>query len=223
MQSLKNNNNYHQNIEKTLTNIQEAANYAIDEIDTWQGILGLHDVVTDGNLADAPRLRLAEAVKAVVWAEGPVHVDEVVRRIRTLWGLKRSGKKIQEAVTRGIEYAVSQKEVDQRDNFLWKRGQTTAQARCRDAREMLKIELICDREIEDAVFSTLRIQFASPQEAIPTTAARLLGFQQTSEQIRKRIDNVVRRMLKDGRLAEIGNGMIDVQERDRERIGTERK
>jgi hypothetical protein len=158
-----------------------------------------------------------------VLAEGPVHVDEVVRRIRTLWGLKRSGKKIQEAVTRGIEYALRQKEVDQRGNFLWERGQTTAQARCRDAREMLKIELICDREIEDAVFSTLKIQFASPREAIPTTAARLLGFQQTSEQIRKRIDKVIGRMLKNERLAEIGNGMIDVQERDRERIGIEKK
>ena len=168
-------------------------------------------VLTDGKLADAPRTRLADAIKAVVEVEGPVHVDEVVRRIRTLWGLKRSGSKIQEAVARGIQYAVSQKMVEHRKKFLWEHGQKDVQARYRIAREMLKIELICDREIEDAVFSALKIQLASPRDAIPTTAARLLGFQQTSEQIRKRIDKVVGRMLKNGEVVETGNGMLDVQ------------
>lgn len=180
-------------------------------------------VRTDGKLADAPRSRLADAVNAIVDVEGPIHEDEVVRRIRTLWGLKRSGIRIQEAVERGIQYAVKRKLVDRRKQFLWRREQELIQARYRSAREMLKIELICDHELEDAVYSALKIQFASPRDAIPTTAARLLGFQQTSEQIRKRIDKVIGRMLKDGRLIETGNGMIDVQERDRERSSIERK
>jgi very-short-patch-repair endonuclease len=38
----------------------------------------------------APEM-LAAAVEDVVRVEGPVHVDEVVRRIRTLWGLQRAG------------------------------------------------------------------------------------------------------------------------------------
>ncbi len=180
-------------------------------------------VLTDGKLADAPRTRLADAVEAIVQVEGPVHVDEVIRRIRTLWGLKRSGIRIQEAVERGIQYAVSQKVVDRRSKFLWRHEQHLVQARCRQAQDMLKIELICDPEIEHAVASALMIQFASPRDAIPTTAARLLGFQKASEQTHKRIDKVVGLMLKDGRLVDAGNGMIDVQERDRERSGTERK
>ena len=41
----------------------------------------------------APEL-LAAAVEDVVRIEGPVHLDEVIRRIRTVWRLQRAGNRI---------------------------------------------------------------------------------------------------------------------------------
>jgi len=168
---------------------------------------------TDNDIPTTPRARLADAVFDVVKVEAPVHVAEVTRRIRALWGLKRTGSRIQEAVARGIRYASSEHRVVRRDNFLWLPEEQDVVPRCRTAREMLKIELICPEEITAAIHKTLEIQYASPTDAIPTTAARLLGFQQTSDQIRREIVRVLRQMLHNGVLVEEENDRIDLAER----------
>ena len=166
------------------------------------------------DIPSTPRVDLAKAVSKVVKIEGPIHVDEVTRRIRSIWGLKRSGRLIQEAVGRGIKYAESTDQVTRRKSFLWPVEERPVVPRARSAREMLKIELICDEEIGAAIYRTLVMQYASPQDAIPTTAARLLGFQQTSEQIRKEILRVLRRQLKDGELVKKEDGRIDLANRE---------
>jgi len=170
-------------------------------------------IVMDNDIPSTPRTRLGEAVIDVVKVEAPIHVDEVTRRIRTLWGLKRSGRRIQEAVARGIKYATTEKHVTRRRDFLWMPEDQAVEPRYRTARDMLKIELICDEEIAAAISKTLEIQYASPKEAIPVTAARLLGFQQTSEQIRKELLRVLRQMLRDDVLVEKGDGRIDLADR----------
>jgi very-short-patch-repair endonuclease len=165
---------------------------------------------------NTPRERLAEAVVSIVVIEAPVHVDEVIRRIRTLWGLKRSGRLIHEAITRGIRLADSSKgyPVCLRGDFLWNSDQQECEIRCRQEKELLKIDLISNEEVGVSVLRTLELQFASPQEAISTTAARLLGFHQTSEQIRSRIDRVLDEMIKQGRIRLKDNGMIDLITRE---------
>ncbi len=163
------------------------------------------------DIHNTPRRTLAEAVASIVAVEAPVHVDEVIRRIRTLWGLKRSGKLIREAITRGIRLANSSDDfpVCLKGSFLWNDDQLECEPRCRQEREPLKIELISDEEIGASILRTLELQFASRREAIPTTAARLLGFHQTSEQIRSRIDRVLDEMIKQGRIRLKDNAMLD--------------
>jgi len=165
---------------------------------------------------NTPRERLAEAVVSIVVVEAPVHVDEVIRRIRTLWGLKRSGRLIHEAITRGIRLADSSNgyPVCLRGDFLWNNDQQECEFRCRQEKELLKIELISDEEIATSVLRTLELQFSSPKEAISTTAARLLGFHQTSEQIRSRVDGVLDELIKQGKIRLKDNGMIDLITRE---------
>ena len=165
---------------------------------------------------NTPRERLAEAVVSIVVVEAPVHVDEVIRRIRTLWGLKRSGRLIHEAITRGIRLADSSNgyPVCLRGDFLWNNDQQECEFRCRQEKELLKIELISDEEIATSVLRTLELQFSSPKEAISTTAARLLGFHQTSEQIRSRVDGVLDELIKQGKIRLKDNGMIDLVTRE---------
>jgi len=168
------------------------------------------------DIHNTPRRTLAEAVASVVAVEAPVHVDEVIRRIRTLWGLKRSGRLIREAVTRGIRLANSSDDypVCLKGRFLWNNDQLKCEPRCRQESELLKIELISDEEIGASILRTLELQFASPREAIPTTAARLLGFHQTSEQIRSRIDRVLDDMIKQGNICLKDNAMLDLATRE---------
>ncbi|WP_242102074.1 DUF3320 domain-containing protein [Lysobacter sp. M2-1] len=52
---------------------------------------------------------MAKIVSDVVGVEGPVHRDEVVARIRGLWGLQRAGGRIQSAIDAGIATALGQR------------------------------------------------------------------------------------------------------------------
>lgn len=51
-------------------------------------------------LHEAPTGVLTTVIEQVVTVEGPVHIDEIIARIRDAWGLKRAGTRIQEAVRR---------------------------------------------------------------------------------------------------------------------------
>jgi hypothetical protein len=55
-----------------------------------------------GELHEQPVQQLARAVAQVVEVEGPVHIDEVIRRIRSLWGLRRSGNRITNVIDRAV-------------------------------------------------------------------------------------------------------------------------
>ena len=62
---------------------------------------------------------LCSLVEAVVQVESPIHTDDVIRRIRTLWGLKKTGSRIQEALERGIATAVKRRSIRRnRSSFL---------------------------------------------------------------------------------------------------------
>ncbi len=56
----------------------------------------LHEVETD---------RLARSIVKVVSVEGPVHVDEVVVRLKAAWGITRAGSRIVAAVDRAVALA----------------------------------------------------------------------------------------------------------------------
>jgi hypothetical protein len=54
----------------------------------------------DGELHETAVGVLAALVEEAVRIEGPVHIDEVIERIRSAWGLKRAGGRIQQACCR---------------------------------------------------------------------------------------------------------------------------
>ena len=58
----------------------------------------------------APQV-LVEAVAKIVAVEGPIHLQETVRRLSRLWGYKRTGRRIREAVEGAAAQAVRQGKV----------------------------------------------------------------------------------------------------------------
>lgn len=55
---------------------------------------------------EAPIGRLADYVEQIVEVEGPIHLDEITARIRTLWGLARAGSRIRAAVKAAVQRTV---------------------------------------------------------------------------------------------------------------------
>ncbi|WP_152971269.1 DUF3320 domain-containing protein, partial [Rhizobium ecuadorense] len=62
---------------------------------------------TTTELHEAPLGALVGLIKQTVEAEGPIHRDEVITRIRTAWGLQRAGNRIDSHVGNAINTAVN--------------------------------------------------------------------------------------------------------------------
>jgi hypothetical protein len=188
--------------------------------DGFEHVVGPYEVCdslgmpVEGELTDASPEVLARAVERVVEVEGPVHVDVVVRRVRTLWGLKRSGSRVQEALDGAIEHAVTEDRVRREGRFLFPAGRLEVPVRRRSGRAQVKIDLVSDAEASEAVRTVLRVQFATPLPGLVTRTSRLLGFQVTTPTVRKRLELVVERLLARGELQRTPTGAVDLVGRE---------
>jgi len=162
-----------------------------------------------GELHEQPSYYLAKAVVQVVDIEGPVHFDEVVRRIRSLWGLKRAGQRICDVISNATLLAERRGQIHRRGNFLWTATARPIPVRRRCGDPPAKINLICDEEIAEAVKLVLRHQYATSPKDLIVQSSRLLGIQATSDAVTKRIKTIIYRLLDQGRLQPTPNGMID--------------
>ncbi|MGH7030088.1 MAG: DUF3320 domain-containing protein, partial [Stellaceae bacterium] len=70
------------------------------------------------DLLGLARPRLAALAALVVCEEGPIHLEEVARRVRQAFGLDRTGRRILEAVGAALELAERQGSVT-RDGLFW--------------------------------------------------------------------------------------------------------
>ncbi len=163
-----------------------------------------------GELHEQTSAVMAMAVENVVAVEGPVCLDEVVRRIRLLWNRARAGDRIRQAVEEGVRVAVARGGVVRRGDFLWPLGDSPARVRRRAHDPPAKIALICDEEIAEAVKLVVGYQSATLPDDLATQASRLLGMQSTSAGARERIEGVIAGLLRAGVLREEQNGMIDL-------------
>jgi very-short-patch-repair endonuclease/DNA polymerase III delta prime subunit len=142
---------------------------------------------------------LAAAVEDVVRVEGPVHFDEVVRRIRTIWGLQRAGNRIREAIERGVQIAVRMQRVTRDGEFLHV-PQAPVVVRRRNGDPPARIEWIADAELAEAMQLVLRSEFATPREELIDAAARRVGIQATSSAVASRLSAVIDGEVRRGRL-----------------------
>ena len=163
-----------------------------------------------GELFEYPTNWLADMVIQVVDVEGPVHFDEVVRRIRSLWGLKRTGDRICNAISHGISWAERAGRIRRRDQFLWPAADRTVAVRRRSDDPPPTIDFICDEEIAESVKLVLNNQFATFSDALVVQSCRLLGIRATSEKTAQRISAVINNLIGEGKLQQLPNGMIDL-------------
>ena len=152
---------------------------------------------------------LSKAVVEIVDVEGPVHFSEVVRRIRTFWGLKKAGKRIQNAIKNAVLFAHENGEITIKDEFLFRENGAEIKVRRRCGDPPAKINLICDEEIEKAVRMVLNLQFATPKDEIIKQTSRLFGIKVTRGATAERIEMVIQGLITRGELEETSNGTIN--------------
>jgi very-short-patch-repair endonuclease len=154
---------------------------------------------------------LAAIVLRIVEHEGPIHEEEVVTRVRTLWGKSRAGSRIQDAVERATQSLIAGKSCVLEDGCLLIPG-TTIKVRNRAnviSPTLRKPEYLPRAEINAAILSVLQASFGASRSEVPNAAARLFGFQSTSTRLKEIIDSQISTLVETGVIRD-ENGVLKV-------------
>ncbi|RST83126.1 DUF3320 domain-containing protein, partial [Aquibium carbonis] len=164
-------------------------------------------------LHETPAGVMAGLVEQVVAVEAPVHLDEVVCRIRDAWGLQRAGGRIQEAVERGVIITMSRGSVTRKGDFFFKPGATVT---LRDRSQVASLglrkpELIAMEEIAEGAIEVVRSNLGATEDEIVARVSRMLGFKATSAQLRIAIVAAISKLIEDN-VFKKRDGLLTVNE-----------
>ncbi|MDK2831241.1 DUF3320 domain-containing protein [Methanolobus sp. WCC1] len=170
------------------------------------------DIDTTRQIPELSHSELERAIIQILEVESPVHLDDVIKRLRENHGIKRTGNKIKDAIFGTIDYSQKRGNLSNCNGFLWLDERQTPKVRQRGNGVPAKIEMICDEEISEAIKLVLKTQHATSPDELATQTSRLFGIRSTSEMVAERIKSVMNSLLNRNHLRTLPNGMIDIAE-----------
>lgn len=142
---------------------------------------------------EAPR-QVREAVRRIVDIEGPIHEEEVARRLATVWGLDRAGSRIQEAARRALKVLERETHLQATGAFWMSARAPAVQVRDRSEAQsstLRKAEYLPPAEVSVAATEILKDNVRVPVDDLVVEVARRLGFQRTGQDLQQVILNVI--------------------------------
>ena len=149
-------------------------------------------------------IKLATAIMDIVAAEGPVHVDTVVRRLRESCGLSRAGTKFKNTILETIDRNEAHLLLIREKDFLFIDYDSIK------VRKRVKpnIDLISEVEIEKAIDLVLSFEKSLKVPDLAKNVSRAFGFRSTSKKTSSKITLVIDAMIGKGVLIN-NNGKIE--------------
>jgi very-short-patch-repair endonuclease len=150
--------------------------------------------------------QLADIAVSVVEAEGPIHLEEVARRIREPFGLEKTGSRIREAVHDALRLAARQQRLAAEEPFWSAPGIVLVRPRDRRhaALSVRRPDRIPPLEYRLAIRLATEAAISLRWEEVCVQAARLLGFDRTGRDLQNAIGNELESMLARGEVYENG-------------------
>lgn len=199
--------NIPQDIIESPSETKEVKKEAKDELSDYM-ICEDTGIPVSGEFHNQPVGDVARAAMKVVEIEGPIHYDEVVRRIRTCWGLSRAGRRVQEVMKEAINLGLMDGQITQKDEFLYYKDAPIV-VRRRTGNPPAKMDLISPEEIAAAVRIILESQYATQVDELVREVSRLFGAKVTRGPAIKRIKKIINDMIHNGDIEERPDGMVD--------------
>lgn len=163
------------------------------------------DVPSGTPLVDTPTEMIAGVVTRVVEVEGPIHREEVARRVAALWGQSRVGSRIAEAVRLGIDGAIRSGALREEPGgeFLVPTSLAEVPIRSRSSvasATLRKAELLPPSEIRAAILHLAAEEVGPTCDEIAGLALRHLGLGPARGKPRELVDSSVEAMIAEGTL-----------------------
>lgn len=159
------------------------------------------------DLYKSPTPVVSTVVSEIVSIEGPIHYEEVIRRIREGCGLRRAGNKVRNIISSAVDMAENNGNIRRSGDFLLLND--TSRIPVRERIYKPDITFISAEEIEEAIKMVLDFESEIPEKELVIKTSRLFGFKNTSKKTFDRIHQVLEDMLNKGVLRD-SNGKIDL-------------
>ena len=155
--------------------------------------------------------QLAQVLYKIVEIEGPIHEEELVERVHTLWGKDRAVAAIKDAVIQSTKSLLIGNRCIREDSCL-RLPEAVVPIRDRsgaDSAGLRTPSLLPSVEIRAAIVALVSQNHGAAPSEIPSATARVLGFKITSPTLRSVIDEQIEHLLKSRVLVE-AEGMLRV-------------
>ena len=138
--------------------------------------------------------RMAGYVTSIVEQEGPIHSDEVARRIAYAFGKNRAGGRIHDAVVSALKIAANKKSICHESSFWFtesQRDEPPIRSRSEESSPTTKAEYLSHLEIEAAA-KLIRTECGELEEdEMVRAVCRLLGYLRAGPDLQSRIRTVL--------------------------------
>ena len=133
--------------------------------------------------------KLAGWINQVVAVEGPVHFDEMARRLADAAGVSKVGSRIKYTITAATEYAIGQKLLTKKNDFLWLPSMENPVIRDRSklVASAKKLAYISPEEMSLAIKKVVENSIAIQEELALPLIAKMFGFSRVTEEMKKEI------------------------------------
>lgn len=139
--------------------------------------------------------RMADIVQRIVEEEGPIHLDEVARRVAAVFGKSKAGKRINEAARLAFNHAKRHGGEFHRDaEFVMTAAQIEeppVRDRSEEADGVLKAEYLPPSEIVAAAKLIRKESGETSRDELVTTVTRVLGFKRAGPKMYAWIDDAL--------------------------------
>ena len=154
-----------------------------------------------GDLLAVPLRDLVTLVREVISVEQPIHIDTVIDRVRTVYGVSRAGTTIRARITQAVKQMavagiVYPEEAD--DEFLSLADNAGPYQPRRNADRV--IGRVSPSEIDEGLLLIVSKTFGVGKADLVREAARQFGWRRTGRDIDRRLSERIEQLLKTGRL-----------------------
>jgi very-short-patch-repair endonuclease len=152
-------------------------------------------------------------LRRIVEAEGPIHFELGLARIRDAWRLKRAGNRMSITLDQALVRLVTGGEVEVRrdgdDRYLWPLWRIPQLPRWPDDEgERRPLEWIAPEELVAAAIHVVRETCGLSEEELMRAVAKYFGWQQLTDIMRPRLVTMVERAISDGQICRRGDDLV---------------
>jgi superfamily I DNA and/or RNA helicase len=158
------------------------------------------------DLFEQPIDNVSNAINEIVNVEGPIHVDEVIKRVKDSCNIKRAGSKMKKQVNRAIKKSEDSGNILRIGDFLYDASSNDVIIR---KRVKPKIEMISDEEIAKNIETILSHKQNVTTASLIREVSRNFGFKSTSRKTSARIKRVLDSMIADSTV-KLDNDIVEL-------------